>query len=205
MTKRSLVLITSLAILIFLTSFTAVFAQTPGVSNEKTGGYSNPDQYFKEHPERLGTKTPPNIIQQIFRTTYVAPTQSDLDYLARQRAENLLKKPEFSHAKEALVNSGKATIDSKGGFHLKESVTESDLQWADRRLATVLQKEVRQNRQNISILGGITQHLSGAARTDRWWLWILSIIVAVLLLDRMLYWTTGRGLFSRLRRRPAYS
>ena len=94
---------------------------------------------------------------------------------------------DFSHAKEALKNRN---ITSPTG---------DDCIAADRRLPVVLQKSVRTNRQNIQKnreMIGLTYQI---ASDNRVWLWFLSIITIILFLDRILYWTTGRGLFSRVR------
>ncbi len=217
MNPKNLIVITSL--IIFFATTTATWAQNPlgqpaVQASEKHAEVEAPrdymtrgemekaaQEYFKKNPERMGTQKP-GIVQRVFVTqnNYHPPTQSQLDSLARQRAEELLKTPEYQHSVEALVNRGLGKIDEKGKFNISPKATQSDLEAADRRLAYVLQKEVRVNRQNISLNRGLIFNLDGRERANRWWLWILSVVVAILLLDRILFWTTGRGLFSRLRR-----
>lgn len=94
---------------------------------------------------------------------------------------------DFSHAREALRNRD---ITSPTG---------EDYIAAGRRLPVVLQKSVRVNRQNIQKNKEAIEYTYKFASDNRMWLWILSIITAVLFLDRVLYWATGRGLFSRVR------
>lgn len=168
------------------TSTQQAWAQSPLGKPVQSGGQTvknapkaiTPEEYFAKNPGRMGKQKPNVFINRVFvtRNNYFAPTQGQLDSLARQRAEGLLQTSEFHHASQALVNRGKGHFDKKGKFVLSQKTTQSDLEAADRRLVYVLRESVRVNRQNVSLNRSLIFNLDQRERTNRGWLWAVGIL-----------------------------
>lgn len=143
---------------------------------------------------------PPRSVQQKFtvkqyiRNNYfrIAAQQVDLDRLAREQRNGKPIRFDDAHSAQALINLNQAWVDKQGNLHIRPSVSQTDLQAADRRLPVVLQQSVRVDRQNIQKLAKRIE----ATTIVAWFALILASIAMILGILRFA---------DRIRRRGYYS